>query len=245
MELIEIALPILSRWLHMIAAGTLLGSVFFFHVILPLGARGLDAQGQEIVYARSRRGFKMTVHVSLLLFLASGIYNLMKNWPAYNSANHSQRGLMHGLFGLHILLGLGGITVLMIMLAGRTPRPARAEVGHDGCCWRLVLGIGAASAASRPGERAGSHVATAGQDHSAEVVPVMSSWWLWLARGDRRSSRAVCKRTAMRRFQNRVVTRASRPCLEPAGRSWARFADLSKQNAPSTAGTAPGIAVLR
>lgn len=156
MEFTEMALPILSRWVRMITAGALFGSVFFFHVILPRGAGGLDAPGQDLVYARLRRGFKMTVHVSLLLFLASGIYNLMKNWPAYNPGNHPQRALMHGLFGLHILLGLGGIAVLMIMLAGRTPRSARAGWTR----WvlvALVLGIGAASTLKSVREWAGSH----------------------------------------------------------------------------------------
>ena len=136
----EHVLPIFFRWMHLIAACALLGSVFFFHVILPLGVRGLDPVAEEAVYLRCRRGFKMTVHVSLLLFLISGIYNALKNWPTYTL----RPGIMHGLFGMHLLLGLGAITALMFMLAGRKARRSSAAWTR----WVLValaLGIAVAS----------------------------------------------------------------------------------------------------
>lgn len=131
---------ILSRWLHMITACMLVGSVFFFHVILPSGTKGLDAQGQETLYLRCRRGLKMTVHISLLLFLVSGIYNTWLNRARYKM----HPGIMHGLLGMHVLLGLGAITALMIVLAGREP-------GRKGAAWTrwvlvmLAVGIAAAS----------------------------------------------------------------------------------------------------
>ena len=62
-----------------------------------------------------QRKVKMTVHVTLLFFLISGIFNAIKNWPIYKQ----NPGVMHGIFGMHVLLGLGGVTLLMIMLAGR------------------------------------------------------------------------------------------------------------------------------
>ena len=134
------AVSIFFRWLHLVAACGLVGSVFFFALLLPRGLRGLDAEAAEAVTLRCRRGFKMTVHVSLLLFLISGTYNAIKNWPIYTL----KPGIMHGLFGMHILLGLGAITLLMIMLAGREARRAR----NGWTRWALaalLLGIAAAS----------------------------------------------------------------------------------------------------
>ena len=92
----------------------LVGSVFFFEVLLPIGTRGLESDASEALYLRCRRGFKMTVHITLLLFLISGIYNTVRNWSVYKPYP-----LMHGLFGVHVLLGLGSLTVLMVLLAGR------------------------------------------------------------------------------------------------------------------------------
>jgi uncharacterized membrane protein len=133
--------PIFFRWLHVASACILIGSVFFYDLILPLGMRGLDASAQELLALRARLGFKMTVHVTLLLFLISGIYNAIKAWPIYTS----NPGLMHAMFGLHVLLGLGAIAVLMIALAGREPKRTRAGWTR----WALLaLLLGTAAAAT-------------------------------------------------------------------------------------------------
>jgi uncharacterized membrane protein len=133
------AIAIFFRWLHVLTACVLVGSVFYFHLLLPMGTRGLDSDAEAAVLLRTRRSLKMTVHVSLLMFLISGIFNATRNWHVYKA-----RPLMHGLFGTHLLLGLGGVTLLMIILAGREMRRSRmawmrwALVG-------LILAIAAAS----------------------------------------------------------------------------------------------------
>jgi uncharacterized membrane protein len=146
------AANIFFRWLHIISACLLVGSVYFFHVLLPLGTRGLDSMAQETVYLRCRRGFKMTVHVTLLLFLISGIYNSIKSWHIYTR----NPGVMHGLFGTHLLLGLGAITLLMVMLAGREPRKSRTGWTR----WALialVLAVAVASTLKSAREYATAH----------------------------------------------------------------------------------------
>jgi len=131
---------IFFRWLHIISACLLVGSVYFFQVVLPLGTRSSDPAAQETVYLRCRRGFKMTVHVTLLLFLISGIYNALKNWPIYTR----NPAIMHGLFGAHLLLGLGAITLLMIMLAGREAKKSRMGWAR----WALIALILAVAVAA-------------------------------------------------------------------------------------------------
>jgi len=147
---------IFFRWLHVISACILIGSVYFYHVLLPAGTRGMAPDAAEAAERRWRRGFKMTVHVTLLMFLISGIYNAIHAWPAYKLG----RGVMHGMFGMHMLLGLGAITLLMIVLAGREPKIGRAGWVR----WALimlVLGVAAGSTLKSIRESALKHAAVA------------------------------------------------------------------------------------
>ncbi len=131
-------LVVASRWVHVISACVLIGSLFFHAVILPGG--GLESAEWETALRRWRRGLKMTVHVTLLLFLVTGVYNTLANWPIYTR----YPGFMHGLFGLHLLLGLIALTLLMVMLAGREAKATRAGWAR-GALILLMLGVAAAS----------------------------------------------------------------------------------------------------
>ena len=151
---------IFFRWLHIVSACALVGSAFFFEFLLPSATRGVDDSVRESIHLRARRGFKMTVHVTLLLFLISGTYNALKNWPIYTR----NPGVMHGLFGMHILLGLGAVTLLMISLAGRemkrtAPRYTRLALAA------LVLGIAAASTLKSAREWTMTHVQPMPAEH--------------------------------------------------------------------------------
>ena len=106
---------ILSRYLHVISACLLFGGAFFMRVVLPAGTGPLDAEGREGTLLRCRRAFKMIVHPTVLLFLVTGAYNFWKNMGRYKS----NPGLMHGLFGLHLLLALAVMAILLWLLAGR------------------------------------------------------------------------------------------------------------------------------
>jgi peptidoglycan biosynthesis protein MviN/MurJ (putative lipid II flippase) len=74
-------------------------------------------QADESAYLQSRRGFKMVVHISVLLLLVTGTYNAILNWPAY----HRNVPLTHALFGPHVLLGITVLVILMVMLARKQP----------------------------------------------------------------------------------------------------------------------------
>ncbi|HWE00888.1 MAG TPA: hypothetical protein VG326_00660 [Tepidisphaeraceae bacterium] len=135
-----IVIAVFFRWLHLISACILIGSVFFYHFLLPSGVRAMEADAGEAAERRWRRGFKLTVHATLLMFLISGAYNAVRNWPIYTM----RPGVMHGMFGMHVLLGLAGITLLMIVLAGREAKGRRTPWVR----WALallVLGVAAGS----------------------------------------------------------------------------------------------------
>ena len=83
----------------------------------------LDPETREATFLRLRRGFKFVVHPGILLFLISGTYNAIRNWPTYNR----WPGVTHGLFGIHLLLGLIILTMWLILLAGREAKPNHAK----------------------------------------------------------------------------------------------------------------------
>lgn len=110
-------IAILSRWLHVTSAIVAIGGAFFLRVVLPMGTRPLDPEQQEGVLLRCRRGFKMVTHTAILLLLLTGAYNAYGNWGWYKA----NPPLMHGLFGVHVLLALAVIGVSLWLLAGREP----------------------------------------------------------------------------------------------------------------------------
>lgn len=109
----SLIVPILFRWLHIIPAAIAIGGLFFMRVILPEGT-------PPEVLSRSRRGFKMVIHTCILLLIASGTYNSIRLWPRF-AANP---GLFHGLWGMHILLGLVVFGISLWLLMGKEP-PAK------------------------------------------------------------------------------------------------------------------------
>lgn len=105
-----------ARWVHVASACLLVGGTFFLAFVMP-NPTG-EEPSQDQTYLRSRRGFKMVVHTTLLLLLASGIYNAYMNWEAYSR----NRKLAHGLFGPHLLFGLTSFAILLVVLSRRVPK---------------------------------------------------------------------------------------------------------------------------
>ncbi|HZL35992.1 MAG TPA: hypothetical protein VFC78_11820 [Tepidisphaeraceae bacterium] len=131
---------IFSRWLHVITACVAIGSVFFLYVLLPIGLRGLDPVARDGAYLRCRRGLKMVFHSAVLLFLATGTYNAINAWKYYTR----YPAVLHGLFGVHLLLALTAIALLLAAFAGREPRRSNASLLR----WSLVAMFLAVAAAS-------------------------------------------------------------------------------------------------
>jgi hypothetical protein len=107
-------LVILSRWLHVISACLLVGATFFY-AVLP---NSDPPEG-----ARARRSLQMLVRVTIVLLIATGIYNLILNREGY----HRTLPLSHGLLGTHVLLALAIVGLLEAGLSAR-----RVEGGRRG-----------------------------------------------------------------------------------------------------------------
>ena len=116
-------IDILFRWFHVAAACLAIGGAFFMRVVVPAGISQLEPEAKQAAFLRIRRAFKFVVHGAVFFLLLSGIYNVMRAWPWYTQ----NPPVMHGMFGMHILLGLSVITISVILLSGS--EPARSHAG--------------------------------------------------------------------------------------------------------------------
>ncbi|HSI36373.1 MAG: hypothetical protein ACAI43_17290 [Phycisphaerae bacterium] len=119
----EPILVVASRYLHVIAAVCAVGGAVFIRFVLPAGLAQADAGSRDAVFLRCRKVFKIIVHASVTFLLLTGVYNALRNWNDYKLV--TPKGLAHGLFGGHALLGVIVIAVSLWLLA-----PAQPRAGH-------------------------------------------------------------------------------------------------------------------
>lgn len=107
----ELIFPVLSRWGYIGCAIVLIGgSSFIWLVVQPvLGTDNAD------LHDRLRNRWKKFVHPGILIFLVSGIYNLVKMIP-----HHKGDALYHSLIGTKFLLALA-VFALASILVGNKP----------------------------------------------------------------------------------------------------------------------------
>jgi uncharacterized membrane protein len=122
---------ILCRWLHVSSACVLIGCTFFAFFLFPIALRGLVSEAREAAALRVRRPLKIVVHAGITFLLLTGVYNAVRNWHIYNQ----WPGITHGLFGVHLLLGLAVMALLLMVLAGPAPKPS----GRMLMKWALIL----------------------------------------------------------------------------------------------------------
>ncbi len=115
--------PILARWLHVVAACLVLGGLVVMRLILPAGLSHIsDAETRQAVFLRCRKSFKMIVHLGILIFLLTGTYNAILNWPAYRQSVP----LSHAFLGVHLLLACVAFALALWVLSGKQPPKAHA-----------------------------------------------------------------------------------------------------------------------
>jgi uncharacterized membrane protein len=112
---------IVFRWLHIAAAATAVGAVFFVRAVVPGTLGQLDEPSARKAMLKIRRGLKRIVHVSIALLLISGTFNFVSGRHKYAAPGVAPVGQM--LIGTHILLALMGFTLALLILSG--PQPAR------------------------------------------------------------------------------------------------------------------------
>ncbi|MDV6034440.1 MAG: hypothetical protein F9B45_30975 [Phycisphaera sp. RhM] len=109
-------LDILSRIVHVGTAITLVGgSVFTAFVLMPSAKELGDEPHRQLATAITSR-WKRFVHIGVLLFLVSGLYNYYRAIPA-----HPGDGLYHALVGTKMLLALA-VFFIAAALVGRSAK---------------------------------------------------------------------------------------------------------------------------
>lgn len=105
-----------SRFTHVATAITLIGgSVFTAFVLLP-AAQKLDQPAHDTLAGAIAARWKRFVHIGILLFLISGLYNYVR---AIDS--HRGDGLYHMLLGIKMLLALA-VFFVAAALVGRSAK---------------------------------------------------------------------------------------------------------------------------
>jgi len=106
-------LAALSRWLHVISAIVAIGGAVFFWAVVPVGLAEADAASRDSVLRSLRRKFKVIVHAAVTLLILAGAFNSWRGWGDYKL----ERGVMHALWGMHVLFGLIVIGLSISLLA--------------------------------------------------------------------------------------------------------------------------------
>ncbi len=103
-----------SRFVHVATAITLIGgSVFSAFVLLP-AAQTLDQTPHERLAAAIAARWKRFIHLGIVLFLVSGLYNYVRA-----IGQHNDDPLYHALLGIKMLLALV-VFFLAAALVGRS-----------------------------------------------------------------------------------------------------------------------------
>jgi uncharacterized membrane protein len=98
---LQALLDICSRIVHVATAIAITGgTVFMTFVLLPVAGQLSEEEHQKLRTALQHR-WKRWVHVGILFFLVTGLYNFIRALP-----DHRGDGLYHGLVGTKILLAL-------------------------------------------------------------------------------------------------------------------------------------------
>lgn len=126
-------LPLLSRWLHVLAAIVAVGGAFFMRfVLMPTAMSVLSAEEHDRLRTPLLKRWKIVVHSSIAIFLLTGFYNYL----AVTRFRHEGQGLYHGLFGLKFCLA---IVVFALAIALTSRGEVFAPVRANARLWLAVL----------------------------------------------------------------------------------------------------------
>lgn len=126
-----LAVDVLSRFVHVLTAITLVGgSLFSLLILLPTATR-LEESARHALLAGIHDRWRRVVHGGVALFLVSGFYNYIRAMPS-----HRGDGLYHALVGTKILLALT-VFAIASLLVGRS-RLAK-KLGDRRAFWLGVM----------------------------------------------------------------------------------------------------------
>ena len=125
-----IIVPLVMRWLHLLAAITAVGGAIFALLALhPTVAAQLDSDAGKTLLSGVRERWKKVLHVAIFVLIISGVYNVSQTIgdrpPVY-----------HALFGVKFLIALV-IFFLAMALTGRSE--ATQKIRDNGNSWLKVV----------------------------------------------------------------------------------------------------------
>ena len=105
MQLDELLLPILFRWMHILAAITAVGGTIFMRMALVPSVAVLSDDQRKTLHEQVRSRWVKFVMGAILFLIVSGIYNFLRrlNPPGIE---RPYIPLYHGLFTLKLVLAL-------------------------------------------------------------------------------------------------------------------------------------------
>ncbi len=136
---LDMLLPLIMRWIHILSAIIAVGGAFFmYYVLRPSAAAVLpESLGMSLREAITTR-WRRVVHTAIALFLISGFYNYL----VVMAPQHRDQPLYHMLFGIKFLLALA-VFVLAIALTSTKAWSIRFRESSRGWLgWLVMLAVG-------------------------------------------------------------------------------------------------------
>ncbi len=140
-------LPLISRWLHILAAMAAVGGPMFISLALLPALSTLQEAERKALHEQLRRRWSKVVMAAILLLIVTGLYNFVlfvnaaHGWGPEWQAGSSNLRLYHILFGIKVVLAL----VVFFLASAITSRSdALAKFRENLKLWmtvNLLLGI--------------------------------------------------------------------------------------------------------
>lgn len=128
LSLMDIILPLISRWAHVGTAILLVGGTAFFRLaVIP----ALEGENSDLL-AKIRGNWKKFVHIGILVFLVSGFYNYI----AVGIPQHKGDGLYHALIGTKMLLAMYVFFLASVLVGSK---PSSQKFRNDAKKWTGVM----------------------------------------------------------------------------------------------------------
>lgn len=108
----ELVLPIIMRWVHILSAIVVAGSILFYVLVYRRAIAGvLSEEDEEKLRWSLMKKWKLLLHPPIILFLISGFYTYM----AVTKDMHPDQPIYHMLFGIKFLLALVVFALFIVL----------------------------------------------------------------------------------------------------------------------------------